>query len=129
MTDTQGGPCAEACIYGTEGEFPELCGTLTVKARKPAKCCECGSVIQPGDVYEVTSGKWDGEWLSFKTCAPCAEIRQAFCCDGWVYGTLWQDAAEGFFETMTTGCFDKLTTAAAKEKLRDMWMHWKGFDE
>lgn len=119
------GPCADACIFSSGGDNPaELCGVLIVKARKPAVCCECRETIEPGERYEMVSGKWDGEWSSFKTCLPCKEIREAFCCEGWTYMTLWDDAAQGFFETMTTGCLEKLTTAAAKAKLVAKWNEW-----
>lgn len=120
------GPCADACIGSSGGDYPaEVCGTLIVRARKPQKCCECKDPINPGDHYEVTSGKWDGDWMSFKTCLPCKEIREAFCCDGWVYGSLWEDA-QGFLEEFRMGCLDKLTTAAAKEKVTQQWRILKG---
>src|SRR5262245_32137550 len=126
MTIPTSGPCADACIYSSGGDNPpEVCGTLTVRAKKPQKCCECKETINPGDQYEVVSGKWEGEWSSFKTCAPCADIRKTFCCEGWAYGFLWADAADGFLETMTTGCLDKLSSAAAKEKLVDMWRWYR----
>lgn len=119
------GPCADSCIWTSGGENPaEVLGTLIVRARKPQTCCECAEPIRPGDRYEVVSGKWDGAWSSFKTCLPCKEIREAFCCEGWIYGTLWEDARESFFETMTTGCLEKLETAAAKEKLVSQWNEW-----
>jgi hypothetical protein len=125
MSDLAGGPCADACIYDGGADNPaEVCGTLIVRARKPQKCCECGERINPGDRYEIVSGKWDGEWASFKTCLPCKEIREAFCCEGWTFGFLWENAENGFFETMTTGCLQKLTTAAAKEKLVAAWNEW-----
>lgn len=125
MSDLNAGPCADACISGGEGEQPELCGTLIVKAHKPQKCCECHDPINPGDRYEVVSGKWEGEWMSFKTCLPCKEIRETFCCDGWTFGMLWTDA-EWFLEEMTTGCLDKLESVAAKEKLTAEWRRHKG---
>jgi hypothetical protein len=129
MSELASGGCASACIYTSAGENQaEVCGMLMVKARKPATCCECGDPIRPGDRYEVTSGKWDGEWSSFKTCLPCKEIRETFCCEGWVYGTLWRDAAESIFEGLTTGCVAKLETAAAKEKLLDRWRRWRGLE-
>lgn len=129
MSDPQTGPCAEACIYtGGDDNPAEVCGTLIVRARKPQKCCECSDPINPGDRYEVVSGKWDGEWSCFKTCLPCKEIREAFCCEGWTFGTLWLDA-EGFLEELTTGCLDKLTTAAAKQKLTEQWRISRGLDD
>ena len=129
MSEPQAGPCADACIYSDGMDrYPEVCGALIVKARKPQRCCECGDPIDPGDRYEIVSGKWEGVWSSFKTCLPCKEIREAFCCEGWVYGSLWEDA-EDFLDDLTTGCLEKLTTAAAKEKLMRQWRARKGLDE
>lgn len=119
MSEIEAGPCADACIYsGGDDNPPEVYGTLIVRARKPQKCCECAEPIVPGQTYEVVSGKWDEDWASFKTCLPCKEIREAFCCEGWTFGMLWADA-EGFLEKLRMGCLDKLTTAAAKQKLMD----------
>lgn len=92
------------------------------------KCCECGEWIRPGDVYERVAGKWDGKMDAFSTCRPCAEIRDAFACDGYVHTDVWENIREGMFETMSTGCLEKLTTAAAKEKLLKEWREWK-FDQ
>lgn len=126
MSELASGPCANACIGNlSEGEPPELCGTLIVRARKPQTCCECTDPIHPGEQYEAVSGKWDGEWASFKTCLPCKEIRETFCCEGWTFGHLWTDAGYSLFENLTTGCLAKLTTAAAKEKLVARWRAWR----
>ena len=117
-----------ACIYtGVDScDGPEFESTSIVKARKNHSCCECAGVIVVGSQYERVVGKWDEDISVYKTCLPCAEIRQAFCCDGWVYGQLWNDAIEGeFFEHMTTGCLEKLTTAAAKQFLIKRWNEWK----
>ena len=47
-------------------------------ARKRHKCCECGGIIEPLDVYQYISGVWDGEPESFKTCTPCVEARDFY---------------------------------------------------
>jgi hypothetical protein len=121
------GECASACIFTTGDEnLPEVVGTLLVKARKPQVCCECKDPILPGQRYEVVSGKWEGKWSSFKTCLPCKEIRETFCCEGWTYGMLWHDAGEGFLEDLTLGCVNRLTSSAAKEKLLEEWRAARG---
>ena len=58
------------------------------RARIEHVCCECGDQIRPGKRYERVAGVWDGEWSSFKTCAPCVAIRKHYCPDGWYYGGL-----------------------------------------
>jgi hypothetical protein len=117
-----------ACIYTGADDLdpPDFIKSTFVTARKERKCCECKATIKRGQEYERTAGKWNGSMGHHDTCLVCAEIREAFCCDGWVYGQLWEDALNGnFFKTMTTGCLEKLSTAAAKEFLIKQWNDWK----
>ena len=117
-----------ACIYTAVDEMdpPEFLSATWPSARKFHQCCECGKQIPAGDRYERTVGKWDGEVRTYVTCAICSEIGEAFCCDGWVYGQLWEDAVDGeFFSRMTTGCLEKLKTAAAKSELIHRWQQWR----
>jgi hypothetical protein len=115
-----------ACIYTSfDGDLPEFHSERILKARKPHRCIECGETIAPGERYQRDILKHDGAISSFKTCLACTEIREAFCCEGWIYGQLWQDARDSLFEGLTTGCLEKLTTAAAKEKLVAEWNDWK----
>lgn len=77
-----------SCDY----DMPEFCDVMTRKARKVHKCYECRGTINPGDSYERTAGKWDGEFTEFKTCELCAELRQwariSVPCFCWTYGDL-----------------------------------------
>jgi hypothetical protein len=64
-----------------------------VKARKPHKCYECGAVINSGDAYQYTAGKWDGYFDQFRWCVRCVAARDTFVkhseCACWAYGGLW----------------------------------------
>lgn len=52
------------------------CSTVVHRvARKQHKCYECGGIIAPLDVYEYTSGVWEGRPDSFKVCQHCEEAR------------------------------------------------------
>ena len=106
----------------------EFYNSETRKARKQHKCCECGRSISPGDEYIVSSGKYEGEFFSVKTCATCDEILRAFSCGGGcLHECLWDDMHDYVFPELTTGCLEKLTTAAAKQYLMERWREWKGF--
>jgi hypothetical protein len=60
------------------------------KARKDHKCCECGDIIKKGDIYEYVSGKWEGEFDTYKTCMICSRIRKDYCAPfGWLRDDLW----------------------------------------
>ena len=120
------------CIggYDTDG-MSEFYNVKWPKARKEHHCEDCGKVIAVGETYKRESGKFDGELYDIITCAICSEIRSAFTCSeydqtGPPTGELWNDIKEQMFPTLTTACFEKLETPAAKAELRRRWMQWKG---
>ena len=83
------------CDIGS-GEAPRLPRITTPKARKNHMCCECGSIISPGEKYEKISGLWD-EFETHKTCLFCADVRDQAYSDfdltldeGIVFGQLWE---------------------------------------
>jgi hypothetical protein len=51
--------------------------TRHVTARKAHKCYECDRVITPGEVYEKTTGMWNGEFETFVTCEECEDLRES----------------------------------------------------
>lgn len=55
-------------------DMPEAFNSVTRKARKNHKCCECGCTIETGEKYKYSSGIWNGEPDSFKQCLNCNEI-------------------------------------------------------
>lgn len=55
---------------------PSIFHKKVVIARKDHRCCECGGYIGRGFTYENISGIWDNKWANFKTCIPCAYIRE-----------------------------------------------------
>lgn len=44
-------------------------------ARKDHRCCECYGTIKAGVRYMYSSGVWDGQGSSFKTCLRCDAVR------------------------------------------------------
>ena len=57
-------------------DAPDAFRVTLRKARKQHHCCECPAPIVPGEIYEYASGVWEGRGQSFKTCTPCAEVRE-----------------------------------------------------
>lgn len=53
---------------------PEFFWCRTPKARKEHKCGECGIKILKGEIYQVFTGKWDGNMDTYKSCLPCAQL-------------------------------------------------------
>lgn len=63
-----------------EGETMLECYTSTMpKARKKHTCDLCGLTINPGERYHYFSGKYDGDFISSKTCIFCEKIIDAYC--------------------------------------------------
>ena len=77
-------------------EMPSAFKTETRRARKPHKCCECGTSISVGDRYQYSSGIWDGKPSDYKQCINCHEIMDAaarseeFAEDGPSFGWLYE---------------------------------------
>lgn len=84
---------SDACFC--DYDAPEFLSRRIVTANKQHKCDDCYRAIQPGERYEYTFGKWDGEVDRFKTCARCLDLReyvQAHVpCLCWAYGNIIDD--------------------------------------
>ncbi len=69
--------------YCDDGE-PMECSTITFpKARHGNfKCVECDRPIAKGEKHEHIKGKYEGEWVSWRTCTGCQRLRDDLgCCD------------------------------------------------
>lgn len=69
-------------------------------ARKEHRCCECGDIIRKGDKYEKVTGKWEGDFIQYKTCMICVEIRDKLFCS-FIFTTLLEELSE-----FTSGGYD-----------------------
>lgn len=120
------GDCG-VCLSSWDGDgYSDFCKTVVRKARKPHECSECGKQILPGEKYEHATGKTEGDMWAFDTCLICSEIAETFYCDGRLFGgMLWEEMNEIAFPQMTTGCLDRLTSAAAKQEVMRRWNEWK----
>lgn len=66
-------------------EMPEFFDSREPLARKQHKCDECMGPIEVGARYFYASGKWGGDFQTFKVCLPCQEMRKRLeddCCVG-----------------------------------------------
>ena len=89
MSDGAMFPCV--CMYEYEDNGPQCVRREDRVARKRHVCCECRGEIAPGRKYQYVRGMWDGHWSTYRTCAPCAQIREDFMSCGYAYGCLWGD--------------------------------------
>ena len=87
-----------SCCISDDG--PDVFTEEWRKARKLHRCCECGSKIEIGEIYEYVKGLWDGRWSDYKSCLKCADLRDALydvCCP--YYGGLSEAYQEYLLET------------------------------
>jgi len=60
------------CSCNSSG--PDFYSETVVTAAKPFSCEECSRHVLSGEVYIRASGKWDGEFDSFKLCRRCVAM-------------------------------------------------------
>lgn len=99
------------------GDGPSALWERKPKAKKRHRCDECRGWIEAGEIYTATRGVWDGEAMSFKTCAECDELR------GWAmdaseelcvcYGRMHHDILDDAYESQDAGYL-----AEAKAKIQ-----------
>jgi hypothetical protein len=132
------------CLYSSSDDWEGYIDDANIVTSEcDQKCCECGDVVPTGSLIEEAS--WmdeseyedaeldeDGEPIELPvkpkiyTCLICAEIADAFYCEGRVYCSgLWEALGE-VYDQLSTSCFGRLKTPEAKAKLQREWMKWKG---
>ena len=80
--------CACDC-YCDDVEPMEFSVMTHPRARKDWTCLECGRPIQKGERYELIEGKFEGEFVKYRTCTGCHRLRDAiYCCGGMVAETV-----------------------------------------
>jgi|GEM_PF-2498332 len=114
--------------YGDDGECTMYRCVIVKKSGKEWHCSECGVKIPKGTSYELASWLNDGSFGNAKTCLLCAEIADAFQCNGRYHGGCFWDDMRDAYANLTTACFDRLSTPEAKAELRRRWMEWRGLE-
>jgi len=121
--------CAEVCIDHGYYETNEFYSEAIVRARKAHSCVECSGNIEPGDQCESASGKSDGDVWTYRTCASCLEIREAFVCGDHRFGDLWESIREEVFplwnESGPFDCLGKVETREVRDRLMAAWREWR----
>ena len=94
------------------------------KARKEHKCGECHRIINPGETYEYSVIKFQGDIGTHKMCLDCLSVRGAFFCNGCYTEGLWEELAESMrFYEPGDNCLAAAVlkcTPAAREKISDL---------
>lgn len=106
--------CSCSISTGCYDFGPEVYKEKVVKARKTHRCCECRRDIVKGEKYNLTTGKWDGEFSAYKVCSDCQSVIDQFF-DKWTTGHIWEDLQEMIAEQdgdINQACVAKLTPRA-----------------
>ncbi len=120
----------EVSLGEYEGDTAICYDEAVVKARKPHKCYECRRLIEKGERYERASGLWEGSWETYHFCLQCSEISREFTTGAREFGNLWYELQENWDEgAHLQACLNRLSTATAKEHMRQRWMKWKGLEK
>lgn len=117
------------CVGFNDGSDCTMYRCVIVKrAGKNWQCSECGKDIPKGTSYEYASWLNDGSYGNAKTCLLCAEIADAFQCNGRYHAErFWEDMWDAY-DALTTACFNRLRTVEAKMELQRRWQEWKFSD-
>lgn len=82
-------------------ELPEFFHDGFRTARKEHVCCECPTLVKPGEKYWFINGKWSGEMETFKRCLRCHSLSIAMAnenfeddCGGHPFGMLYDHVRE-----------------------------------
>lgn len=121
--------CADVCVVMDWDGGNDFYHEVERRAAKQHQCCECGDSIVPGVRYQYAAGKAEGDVFDAKTCLPCAEVRKVFCCEGWIFGMLWESIDEqvfpGWDDMKAIDCLSRLKTDAAVAKMRERYAKWR----
>lgn len=92
-------------------------------ARVAHVCGECARTIRPGEVYQVSSGLWDGRWSTFKTCAHCTVLGAWLgeICGGYPFGALTEELREHWRNGYASVALGRLIVAQRRG--------WRGGDD
>lgn len=117
------------CIYtGASDNWPVAFWPTEPIARKEHKCHECKCTIRPGEKYHNDSGKWEDRFYSFKVCVPCREITDAFFCEGFTYGGVFEALYEHIQDhegKISEWCLADLSPAARAKVCDTIEEYWK----
>lgn len=103
----------------------EFWNPQTVTARKDHVCDECRGPIAKGEQYRRTSYKWEGKFDMERMCALCLEAATEFDFR-LVGGSLWEMFAEEWDNgARVQSCIARLSSAKAKEHMRQQWLKWQ----
>lgn len=121
-----------ACIVVDDYDAPSFYERRTRKARVTHTCFECGREISPGETYEAAVGCWNGKVDVFKTCADCLSIREAFFCDGFEHGGMWEtmwDHIRALDGEIPSSCLTPLTPKAREDVCEQIEACWGEDDD
>lgn len=68
-----------------------------VKGRKEHRCQECLRTIVKGEPHEVSKGKWEDDFETFRTCQLCLDMVNEIGLDCYCHSELFESVDESYF--------------------------------
>ena len=65
------------CCFADEVSPADLFDEKWCRARKTYRCCECYATIDVGDKYQHIKMLENHHWYTYRTCVPCADLRES----------------------------------------------------
>ncbi len=111
--------------YSDDAEPVQFFDEKFVVGRKAHRCSECNREIPKGTTHRRVSYRFEGQFSSEHICPPCTEAAGEFN-HRIIGGMLWEMFRDQWAEgAHLQACLNRLTTAAAKEHMRQQWLKWK----
>ncbi len=108
----------------SDAEQVEMFERKVITARKAHTCVDCRGAIAKGESCARYSYKYEGEFSTEHRCDPCEEAAAEFE-HRLVGGLFWLSMHEAWGEGANVqSCINRLTTARAKEHMRQQWLKW-----
>lgn len=108
-------------MCSTDYHFPSIYSVKEPIAKIKHQCCECRSIIYPGDRYRNHFGVWEGRAETFKACNHCM-IAQDWLkneCGTYMLGGLSEEIEEHAIE------YRKIFLYKWLIGIRGQWKHKK----
>ena len=122
--------CSFTINGGYDDDLAEDYEEQRMAAPSPVKCDECGDAIVLGQSCIRATGVYRGKSETYWFCAPCMEIVNEFVDGARVFGALEEEFCQNWDAgAPLQACLNRVSSVAAKTKLRRWWLHWKGLDD
>src|SRR5687768_5642766 len=93
-----------------DGDTAQFYTEREVTARKDHQCYECCEPIRKGEKHQLVTGRWEGEFTTYRFCAPCWEITGEFSDGARTFGIAYDTFTDEWRNGATLqGCLNRVS--------------------